>query len=223
MLSRGRVSLILVSLPMDTLSAIERERGFKLPQPYQAFAVRGYLTHPDEAYLWVNEAEWIPPGEILTYDWMFTPKAGLVPFAFTGGGDVWAWQTERVTSSGEPAIAFCPHDCYEGHWHAPTFIGWLYRTGLEYATVIWHEEAETRKYLATWSPLVREFGDPAWAADLAEISRRPLLKYRVGRSRRDTEGLLHPDDVRARVAAAFGSDFVDAPYVWEHEGDAAAG
>jgi hypothetical protein len=206
---------------MEALSAIEREHGFKLPQPYRAFAERGYLTHQGDVYLWVNEAEWIPPEEVITYEWMGRPKPGLVPFAFTGGGDVWAWQTQRIMSSGEPAIAFCPHDSYEGHWHAPTFIGWLYRTGLEYATVIWDEETETRKNLATWSHLVRVFGDSAWATDLDEISRRPLLKYRVGR--RETEGLLHPDDLRTRVAAAFGSDFVDAPYIWDQEGDAATG
>ena len=46
---------------MDELAAIELQREFKLPQPYRVFAERGYLSFPGDAYLWVNEAERIPP------------------------------------------------------------------------------------------------------------------------------------------------------------------
>lgn len=207
-------------LPMESLTAIERQWKFKLPPTYCAFAERGYLNFSGDAYLWVNDAEWIPPSEILNYEWSGTQKLGLVPFAFTGGGDVWAWQTQRILSTNEPAIAFCPRDDYQGHWHAPSFIGWLYRIGLEYASLGWDEEPETRNNLTSWSRVVREFGDATWAADLEEISRRPLQKYRVGRY--DADGLLPLNELRDRVASAFGGEFVDSPYVWDNEGDAAA-
>jgi hypothetical protein len=208
---------------MDALSRLERDCCFALPVPYRAFVERGYTTHPGPEYLWVNDAEWIPTAQIATYEGVGTPKAGLVPFAFTAGRDLWCWQTRRITPAGEPAITFCPHDCHEGEWFAPSFMGWLYRVGLEYASLIDEDESVTRRHITAWAQLVGEFGHTDWAAELTEISKYPVLRYREGRDPHEYAGLLRPEELRKRVAMAFGDEFVDAKYVWDRETDPAAG
>jgi len=210
---------------MDVLTRIETCQHVRLPRAYRAFAERGYLTHPGDSYLWVHEAEWIPLAEVAEYEWpsYAQPKQGLVPFAFAGNGDLWCWNSSRMTGLKEPAIVYCPHDCYEGHWHAPSFIGWLYRLSLEYASSMWHDEAETKQNVRDWNALVREFGPAKWADDLDEVLARSPFEYEFGPRRMKERGLLTDKELAARVSRAFGADYVGAPFVWNSHGDPSGG
>lgn len=210
---------------MDALSQVEQTYGFTLPSAYRSFVERGYLTYPGDAYLSVHEAEWLPTTDMLDRGGFWgNPKPGLVAFAFSGGRDLWAWQTQRVSELGEPMIAFCPRDCYEGEWYAPSFLGWLYRISLEYASSMWDDEADTKQSLHRWASVLREFDKHEWAAFVQSIASRAVVVSRSGsRGQHVENSLICQRDVNDRIVAAFGPGFVDSPYIWDLEGEPAAG
>jgi hypothetical protein len=210
---------------MDELAQIEQKHGFTLPCAYRSFIVRGYMRHPGEDYLWVHEAEWLPPAEMLHQGGLpGNPKPGLVAFASTGGRDLWAWQTKNRSAGGEPMIAFCPRDSYEGWWHAPSFVGWLYRLSLEYASSLWNEESETKANLHRWASVLRDFDKAEWSDVVQSVASRPVVVTKSGSRGHGVEyALIGQREVSDRIVAAFGPGFVDAPYIWDIEGEPAAG
>jgi hypothetical protein len=210
---------------MDTLKRIEDRHHFTLPPAYRSFVERGYLTYPGSAYVWVHEAEWLPPTEIAEYRWpSFTkPKPGLVPFAFAANGDLWCWKADRVTALQEPAIAYCPHDSYVGNWHAPCFIGWLYRLSLEYASSMWDDETKAKRNIASWASLIRDFGNKEWSGDLDELLVRSPVQYEWGPRRVKLTGLLTYQELEARIRLAFGKEYLNAPFAWDFEGEPTKG
>ena len=77
---------------MNTLQIIEDHFGMTLPRAYRIWHDEGAFDCADSAkYLWVNEAEWIPPVDVPTWQLPTYGKHvdGLVPFAFSGAGDPW--------------------------------------------------------------------------------------------------------------------------------------
>jgi hypothetical protein len=209
---------------MDALSQVEQKYGFTLPRAYRAFVDRGYMQHPGDDYLWVDEAEWLPPAEMLDRGGFWgNPKPGLVAFAFSGRRDLWAWQTKQMSNDGEPMIAYCPRDSYEGWWHAPSFLGWLYRISLEYASSMWDEEAETRANLRRWASVLREFDQPEWSAVVESVASRPVVSTRSGpRGQHVENSLINQREADDRIVAAFGPGFLNSRYVWDLEGEPAA-
>jgi hypothetical protein len=213
-----------VSLPMDALLQVEQKYGFTLPSAYRSFVERGYIRYPGENYLWVHEAEWLPPPEMLNQGGFWgKPKPGLVAFAFSGGRDLWAWQTKNKSQDGEPMIAYCPRDSYEGSWYAPSFLGWLYRVSLEYASSMWDEESETKANLQRWASVLREFDKQGWSDLVRSIASRPVVAANSGPcGQRAENSLINRREVNDRIVAAFGPAFIGSPYVWDLEGEPAA-
>jgi hypothetical protein len=212
---------------MDAASEIERQLGFTLPKVYRAFADRGYLTYPGSSYLWVHEAEWFPLARMPDQRGiagMHVMKPGFVAFAHSGGGDLWCWQTLQAGNSGEYPIAFCPRDSFWGWWHAPSFIGWLYRTALESVAPFGDDEAEAREHLRRWAEIIREFGHPDWAADVEAIAMRPSEPLRIG-SRKDKllRVLLTQAEVTSRIQRAFGGGYIDADFAYDVNGEPGKG
>jgi hypothetical protein len=211
---------------VDTLTEVEQKYGFTLPSAYRSFAERGYLTYPGDAYLYVHEAEWLPATEMLDRGGFWgNPKPSLVAFAFTGGRDLWAWQIQRTSALGEPTIALCPRDSCEGEWYAPSFLGWLYRISLEYASSMWDEEAETKQNLHRWASVLREFGQYEWADHVKSIESRAVVVARSGPRGQQhlLNSLVSQTEINDRILATFGPGFVGVPYIWDVDGEPAAG
>ena len=85
---------IVILIAMDPLDRIEAHFNMTLPRAYRLWSDKGYFNFEsgdNASYLWVSEAEWIPPAKIPTWK---LPTFGthidnLVPFAFSGAGDPW--------------------------------------------------------------------------------------------------------------------------------------
>lgn len=134
-------------MPNEALySAIAERFGFSLPQEYILMDQRNFFTLkkpvdvsafavPGDGYLWLNDMEWYRLSEIAEFSFpdFYEPHLPhLVPFAFTGGGDYWCWQTDRTNERGT-RVLLCPHDCNEGNIYAPNFAAALFRQALSYA------------------------------------------------------------------------------------------
>ena len=86
---------------------IHERFGFEIPAVYRQMRDRGWMTLKGLAhvldflsgngYLWMNDMEWHPLKDIADFrfgDYCEPYLPGLVPFAFTGGGDQWCWQAD---------------------------------------------------------------------------------------------------------------------------------
>lgn len=210
---------------MDALVAFEKHLGVKLPPTYRTFAEHGYLTYPGRRYLYVHEAEWIPLSKMTNQRALppaHTLNPGFIAFAHSGGGDLWCWQTLRPSEGGEYPIAFCPRDSDWGQWHAPNFIGWLYRTSLESVAPFGGDEDEplAKKRLHRWAGLIREFGHPEWAADVEAVGNRAATPLKLPRGEDSLlRVLLTEEEVASRVRQAFGDEYLNADFVYDVHGE----
>ena len=87
---------------------------------------------------------------------------------------------------------------------------------------MWDEEAETKQNLRRWASVLRKFGK---GADFVQsIASRALVVDRSGSGGEDVEdSLISQRGATDRIVAAFGPGFVDSPYIWDLEGEPAAG
>jgi hypothetical protein len=201
------------------LAAIERHYNLVLPAAYRLWASRGYLTFPSPHYLWVWEAEWIPLERVPGYQLSpFPHMPGLIPFAFTGGGDHWCWQTQERTAADEYCILRCAHDSDMATVEAPSFAGWFYRLCLDYAASIDEKERtieQARQHLILWAERLAEIGGQSWADDLRRLAARSPLHYNWGPRRIAMHGFLTFDECQERVRQAFGQGYVSQEVPWQ--------
>ena len=198
---------------MDTLDRIESHFSCSLPAGFRLWTERHYTDcheHPD-SYLWVNDAEWVPPAEITTKE-LFRDRhiPGLVPFAFTGGADYWCFNTCSKTDQSEFEIILCNTD-EDADVYSPSFAGWFYRTCLEFAVSISADEVEsTRQQFASWSQRMSELGNDSWSEHLSSIATETPSTYPNG----STLCFLTESEVDQIVAKELGSKYVDTQIPW---------
>lgn len=159
--------------------AVAARYQFDIPDEYRRMESRGWfnLAESKAHYLWLHEAEWLRLNEIADYQFADYHKPGFVPFAFNGAGDLWCWWPEATQNSITPVV-LCPHDCREGQFYAPNFLGFLYRQILDYATVGWidaDEEEAAREWLRRWHDRFLEFFPRAWSETVMTIANKPLI------------------------------------------------
>lgn len=154
--------------------AIQAKYGFAIPEEYRRMERLGWFDPKNrETYLWIFEAEWLRPEEILEYEPLEFHKPGFVPFAFTGGGDNWCWWPS------EGVVVLCPHDCLEGEIDAPDFLSSIYRRTLEYAAggLDKDDEAGSRRQLIDWADALSPFFPAEWISTLRDAAKAPLEKW----------------------------------------------
>ncbi|HYL97796.1 MAG TPA: hypothetical protein VEZ90_02490 [Blastocatellia bacterium] len=162
----------------DIYQAVESKYGFVIPGEYREMERLGWFDPTDMSkYLWVFEAEWFRPEEILRYEPLEYHKPGFIPFAFTGAGDNWCWHP------AEHPVVLCSHDCLEGEIDAPHFLGSIYRRTLEYASgggPIVDNEAEARAQLEEWASRLRPFFPSTWVETLTRLARSKVVRWERG-------------------------------------------
>jgi hypothetical protein len=200
-------------MDMKQLAAIEHHYNAVLPDAYKLWAANGYLTLSSPHYLWVWEAEWIPLEQVPGYELTpFPHLPGLIPFAFTAGGDHWCWHTEGPTGPGEYRILRCQHDSDMAEVYSPSFAGWFYRVCLTHACCVDDDPKaieEGKLHLGLWADRLEELGQGAWADDLRRLAACSPFPYRWGPPNRAEFGFLTFDECDSRIRQAFGRDYVD--------------
>ena len=165
---------------MDVYQQIKSRYGFAIPEEYRGLEANGWLAWSEKNtdYLWINEGEWLSPDEILNYQFEDYHKQGFVPFALAGNGDLWCWYPEWATREATPVV-YCPHDCYDGSGYAPSFLGWMFRTIVEFASAggLIMNEATARIHFARWQKDVVPLLPAAWGACVNDIVGKPVKTW----------------------------------------------
>jgi hypothetical protein len=197
----------------------------QLPRDYELLVATGRTTWPGDAYLDALDAEWIPQAKLGDREWFYCdPIPNLLPFAFSGGHDLWCWRLDVPTGDREFEIIFAPRDCVEGDRWAPTFSTWAFRRALEEATTFWDPEPEARTHLAAWTSVLRELGHAELAETIAGINARSLHEGSRGKGStfRSWQFLIEPDEYERLVSRFVGAEYWKAPIRWMAGDEAAA-
>lgn len=210
---------------MSDLVSIEKHFGVQLPSAYRQWFEKPYINHKrnEAEYLWVYDGEWVPPDDFIKFD---TGRdrliPGLIPFAFTGNGSSWAWNSSQTTEPGEFEILLCNHDEELADVYAPTFAAWFYRLCLEYAVVgienEYKEIEKARVQLQLWSTRMEELGKSKWAEHLLMLSAAEPVKYE---NFVPSPGIPSPqfslttdEQVNAVVRDELGERYIDTQTEW---------
>lgn len=208
---------------MDNLGKLEAHYGITLPPGYRAWSRERYTDYrqSDEQYLWVHEAEWIPPKEIQETDLSrVNVLPGLIPFAFTGAGDHWCWLSQANNPSAEYDVLLCYHDEELADLFAPTFPAWFYRSALDYASGGFDADPEgideARAHLRLWSERLSEICPGAWAQHLASLADTAPFTYDRPSLRGSYQmfGFITAMDVEATVVDQLGPRYLKEKVAW---------
>jgi hypothetical protein len=207
-------------LAMDAIDNLEAHYGVPLPPGYRQWVQRKDIDYTDKQgdYLWVFEAEWIPPANIPAHDLgREVTLPGLIPFAFSGAGDPWCWNTQATTGDGEYEVLQCWHDEELANAYAPTFPAWFYRDCLDCAAAVGNDEAEideARGNLRLWSERLAEIHPGPWAEHLASLAAIPPFQYKDPKLRMPSFGFVTTMEIETIVAAEFGRRYLDEQVAW---------
>src|SRR5262245_25959083 len=109
----GGRSPLALCIKMNVITELDAHFGVPFPAGYRDWSMKKYTDHREgmDRYLWVHEAEWIPPDEIPKYDLgRSNIIPGLIPFAFSCAGDNWCWNTQVKNGDAEYEVLYCAHD-----------------------------------------------------------------------------------------------------------------
>ena len=205
---------------MNVYNAIEAKFGFAIPAVYRRIEAEGSfkLRHPGQffdpanepTYLWIPEAEWLKPEEILAYKPFPEALPGFIPFAQTGAGDYWCWWPKE----NPEVVVQCPHDSSFGRFDAPNLMASLYRRCLEFATNEIEPEQEdwTRRNFVHWAERLKHYLPQDWIDELRSLAQAPLVDRTIGKLA--IRVLMTPPDCTDRIRRDLDFAELDEKFLW---------
>lgn len=225
---------------------IEKRRKFSIPDDYRKLRARNYMTlvkpfdpamflKPGNHYLHVYDIEWNSPEKIAGFEssnFMVEPiSPHFVPFAESGAGDYWCWQTDHAVEKWGARVLLCNHDDGKARVFAANLTHTLFRQILQDACsnnyVRWQgtpNAAEDKKRIKqTRASLERYATDLAiifpanWCAILTDISaRKPSvwegIEYRG--NKREYYSLLSDEERKKIEVEQLSFPGMDGEFTW---------
>jgi hypothetical protein len=207
---------------------IERRYGFALPPDYRMMRGRGWFDFDPAKdgnvafdpvgcrYLWLNEMEWMPLQAIRDFAFPDYCLDGFVPFAFTGGGDLWCWHPPSSAGDNVPVV-LCPRDSNMAEFYAPHFLASLYRQVLDYARgpFAHADEGLAHSHLSRWAADLGPLLPPPWRVTLGRLQGAELRPWQ--RNGRTFRTLLPDEEYRAIVRRDLHFPNLDRKFKWTQD------
>jgi hypothetical protein len=195
---------------MNVYDRINQRYGFMPPDEYRSMDQAGFFDFRNKrTYLWIPEAEWLPPKKILTFEFEEFHKPGFVPFAHTAAGDHWCWWPGQH----DMAVVQCPHDSIEAWFDAPSFVGSIYRRVLDYCLdILPDDQVEVCTRLAEWVIRLDVYFPPTWIETLKRLSTAKPKTWR--RKEMSGYGLLSITEYESLVKRDLGFPRLNKTFEW---------
>lgn len=182
----------------------------------------GYFGNPDNTsqqnYVWLYDMEWFSYEKIINYNYDCESRS-IVPFAFTGSGDLWAWHLDY---SPYIPVVFCPHDDNEGYFYAPSFEGALFRQILDFAShsnfyidsrKSWQMNLkEARKHLLNWQRKFEKWFEKDWISEIEKLINSDLKYYQYPKG--GYYVLITPEECNVLVDKYLNFDLLNKNFIW---------
>ena len=162
---------------MDAEQRIIDRYRFNVPPCYRAMRQAGCFDAQHEQHLQLTDLEWLSLPAIADYVFDKHLIDGLVPFAQTLDGHLWAWYP-AIDERHQEAVVFCPDEDEVAVLYAPDFETAIYRmfidelanTFLVERTSMKQAQEQLQQYSAILSPFIKE----SWAARVQSLADRSL-------------------------------------------------
>jgi hypothetical protein len=176
-----------------------------------------------QTYVWFYDMEWLSHDRIIHYEYENYQSKSVVPFALTGGGDIWGWHIDLKEFM---PIVLCLHDDNEGIFYAPSFEAALFRHILDFASQnnfclgtgrSWEMELPmARKHLLNWKNKFRRWFAAEWLFEIDRLLNLNLKFYQVGSkpSAGDYYLLITPKECSELVQKYLDFELLDKTFLW---------
>lgn len=195
----------------------KREK-FKFPKTYMEMDINGFFRNNDCNYLWLYDMEWIECKDIFNYEY-YDEIDSLVPFAHTGGGDIWGW---NIDEKYELPIVFCPHDDEIGYYYAPSFEASLFRQILDFVShanfyinnpKTWQKnDEEAKKIILNWNNKLNKYFRKEWVLEIEKILSLDLKYYTYPKG--EYYLYITPDEKNEIVNKYLKFDLLNKEFKW---------
>lgn len=162
---------------MDVEQRIHDRYRFNLPPSYRAMRLAGCFDPQQDQHIQFTDLEWLSLTSIA--DFVFDKHLidGLIPFAQTLDGHLWAWYP-AIDERYQDAVVFCPDEDEVAVLYAPNFETALYRMFIDELSNTFLVERsnlkQAQKQLLQYADTLQEFFKPSWSARLQTLCERDL-------------------------------------------------
>lgn len=205
---------------------------FQFPQIFLDMDMLGW-TVPGEDYVWFNDMEWYTLNEIVKWEEEKEKERHIVnspliiPFAHTGGGDVWGWYIKDIES---PVIVQCYHDDIIGTVYAKNLEEAIFRHILDFVSDCNFYTSNGKSYqmdcdsakecLLEWRNKFGSYFKSDWINEIDKILTLNLKHYKETRFptvNLEYETFLTPQEAEELIQKYLKFDKMDTEIVWEVE------
>lgn len=198
--------------------------NFNFPNMFIFMNDSGWLNSNESKYLWVYDMRWIDCKKIQSYNYE-DEADNIVPFAYTSGGDIWAWYLKNDL---DLPIVLCPQDDEEAIFYAKDLQSAIFRQILEFASqnnfyVIesdgesWQMDENTAKrYFIDWKTRLMQWFDYEWIKVLDNLIDSNL-KYCEVSFRNHTDkyyAFISQEELKSLIDKYIKFDLLDETIIW---------
>ncbi len=202
---------------------------FCIPQIYINIDKLGWTKNCNE-YVWFNDMEWISIEEILHCkehpEKYLINSPSVIPFAQTGGGDIWGWYIE---DRNNPFVVLCYHDESTALVYAQNFESALFRHIIEFVSEANFYSSQGESYqmgiaeaktnIANWRNKFGNYFKPEWNLEIEQILSLELKKCVDDRCKKsyEYEAFITYQEADAIIKKYLYFDKIDSEVVWDIE------
>ncbi len=190
--------------------------SFNFPKVFLDMDRFGWTQNCEE-YVWFDDMEWYSIDEIVNWrpEERIVSSPLIVPFAHTGGGDVWGWYIEDIDN---PIVVLCYHDDTIAKVYAKNFEEALFRHILEYVSesnIDCIDEA--KEHILNWKNAFGRYFKTEWNNEIENILSLELKQYKEIRFKVNYtyNVLLTPQEVELLIQKYIFFDRMDSEVVWD--------
>ncbi|MCB2362148.1 hypothetical protein [Clostridium estertheticum] len=179
-----------------------------------------------QKYLWLYDMRWLTCNKVINYEYDEDESDSIVPFAYTSGGDKWAWYLEDKPLL---PVVFCPHDDDEGIIYAENIEAAVFRQILEFASQnnfnleeckSWEMDVQmAKKHLVNWKNKFKKWFKKEWINELDKLISSDL-KYYENKFARHTGRyyvFITPEEANEKIEKYLNFDLLNKPFIWTIE------